>query len=706
VTSPDDAALGLNRALLAVRLTTGDPDPADLEALADHVAECRAIDGDLPGDGPEELAMAEAVLAGRGDGAHLEHTRREFMDLAADGDIVPLLDDAMLDRLAGLLAGDEPAFEQGLATFKRAATARDAATLKSNVKKRRKKLAAAAADAPALRDDGLPVVVVTGQQPRHVSAEAKRVLEESNAPEPWLFLRAGRLARTAEVGTDRLTIADVDEAMLRHQLVERTNTVRRTPEGDKDQDPPRSLITDLHVRPDWQLPPLDAIVETPIIRPDGSVRTAPGYDRQSAAIYHPAPGLNVPDVPASPTPDQTAAALALLDDAIRDFPFAGPSARAAALALLLTPILRSAIPGPVPLALINAPSAGTGKSLLTNVVARIATGRAASMGPAPAREEEWEKDLFARLREAQQIIVFDNVHGTLKSASLDRAITASWFTSRILGGSETASLPQRATWIASGNNLKVGGDLARRSYVIGLDAKHATPWLRDDDKFRHPDLAGWVTDNRGRLIAAALTLARAWWAAGRPAAPSPILGSFEDWSTVVGGTLAHAGVDGFLTDLNAHYEKADTEAAEWESFLRTWHATVRDEPTTAGLIAQTIYTDETPDGLRATLPGDLGDYIERRSTFVRKLGRALSAHADRRHGDDEIRVTHAGTDRTKVALWRVVTTTADAGLQGSQGFPPATYGTDRATHANTTSPVGRAAANPQNPATLHGEAEG
>jgi len=40
-----------------------------------------------------------------------------------------------------------------------------------------------------------------------------------------------------------------------------------------------------------------------------------------------------------------------------------------------------------------------------------------------------------------------------------------------LGRTEMAKdLPQRATWMATGNNLHVGGDLARRCYWIRLDA--------------------------------------------------------------------------------------------------------------------------------------------------------------------------------------------------------------------------------------------
>jgi hypothetical protein len=49
--------------------------------------------------------------------------------------------------------------------------------------------------------------------------------------------------------------------------------------------------------------------------------------------------------------------------------------------LLLTPIIRQTTDEPVPMALIDAPLAGTGKGLLGEVTALIATGRPAGTTP-------------------------------------------------------------------------------------------------------------------------------------------------------------------------------------------------------------------------------------------------------------------------------------------------------------------------------------
>jgi hypothetical protein len=72
----------------------------------------------------------------------------------------------------------------------------------------------------------------------------------------------------------------------------------------------------------------------------------------------------------------------------------------------------------------------------------------------------------------------------------------------------------------------------------------------------------WVLTKRGDLVAAALTLCRAWYAAGCPAGKSPVLGSFEDWSRLLGGVLQHIGVPEFLGNLQDLYVEMDDSAPQ------------------------------------------------------------------------------------------------------------------------------------------------
>jgi hypothetical protein len=706
VSPAEEAGRGLNTALVAVRLAD-QPTPGALDALVEQVAACRALGDDLPATAQDELAMAEAIIAGRTDAAHLEPTRRRFEELAAHGDLHPLLAPDVVAQLAALFAGDRAAYEAGMATFRGAATGTAEKALRAAVSQQHKKdRAAAKAERATQRDDGLPFVPVD-RLLRHMSDEARQIIEAANEPTaarpvPTLFRRSGGLAA---IRTDdgRHTIERVTDGHMRHRLSRVANTVRDTQDGWTPAPAPADLIGDLLVRSDWRLPALDAVVEAPVLRPDGTVVSTRGYDAPSRVVYAPARGLDVPTIPDDPTAEQVAAALGMVGEALEGFPFDGPASRAAAFALLLTPIVRPAIGGAVPILLVTAPQAGTGKSLLLDLTAVLATGRPAAMLAVPQREEEVEKTLLAALMEGPAIVAFDNLDGALKSSSLARAVTAKTFSGRILKESTRAEVPVRATWVVTGNNIRIGGDLARRTVPIRLDAKTAMPWQRAG--YAHPNLLGWATANRGALVAALLTLARAWWAAGQPAAPTPHLGSFEDWTRIVGGILHHAGIDGFLDTLNDHYEQADDESAEWETFLRAWHYAHGEAHVLVKTLAASVQTENSP--LRDALPTDLADLLTRPGvSFVRRFGKALATRADRRYGTDGIHVRRAGNARKGTAEWQVVIPAADAtDPPGMPGMPGFTAVVTRSEGSNTPGyqhherePVETNPANPANPA--------
>src|SRR5439155_1740787 len=243
--------------------------------------------------------------------------------------------------------------------------------------------------------------------------------------------------------------------------------------------PPTEVVQDILAAGAWPFPPLGAVAEVPVLRPAGSVFARPGYDLATRLVYRPPAGLLVPDIPDDPTDAERADALEALLDVIRDFPFVDAASRANTLALLLTPLLRPAIEGEVPLALIDKPKRGTGASLVAQVITGIALGTDTDLTTAPTDDEEWRKKILAALMAGATIMFFDNVEHPLTSPSLAAALTSPDFTDRILQRSEIAKVPQRATWIATGNNIRVGGDLVRRCYWIRLDAGVARPWQRE-----------------------------------------------------------------------------------------------------------------------------------------------------------------------------------------------------------------------------------
>jgi hypothetical protein len=150
---------------------------------------------------------------------------------------------------------------------------------------------------------------------------------------------------------------------------------------------------------------------------------------------------------------------------------------------------------------------------------------------------------------------------------LSSAVTAyPFWEDRFLGTNEIGRVPVRCVWIASGNNVGVSTEMARRIVRIRLDPKQDRPWLRDGFKY---SLRTWVPENRSRLVAASLTLVRAWIAKGKPKG-SRTLGMFEEWSATIGGILDTAGMPGFLENLDEFYELADQEGNAVRAFVATW----------------------------------------------------------------------------------------------------------------------------------------
>jgi len=72
-------------------------------------------------------------------------------------------------------------------------------------------------------------------------------------------------------------------------------------------------------------------------------------------------------------------------------------------------------------------------------------------------------------------------------------------------------------------------------------------------------------------------LVRGWIAAGQPMHRKR-LGSFERWSSVIGGILDVIGVPGFLGNLAEQYENADDERQAWLGFVTSWWGAYGDEP--------------------------------------------------------------------------------------------------------------------------------
>lgn len=510
-------------------------------------------------------------------------------------------------------------------------------------------------------------IIVNGRQHDNLVAEAVDVLDEHNDP-PILFRRAGHLVRVRTDEADRPLVEEMRLDHMRLHLATAATWQRELKEGGYTHvDPPPNVAASVLASGHWPYPALAGITEAPIVRRDGTVHVDHGYD-PATRLYHWHRGEPYLPVPDEPTRTELCAAVALVTEVLCDFPFDTSADRANAWALLLTPLIRSIIDGQVPLALLDAPEPGTGKGLLAKVVALVTTGRTASMMAWPPHDEELGKLLTAELSGGSTMVIFDNVEGIIKSAVLAGALTADVWKGRILGRSENVLMPNRATWMATGNNIDVGGDLARRCYRIRLDARQARPWMRTE--FRHDDLEAWVTAHRREILQALLTIVRAWWVAGKPAGPTvSAMGGYTPWTRTVGGILAHAGINDYLSNLVAFHADADRESQSWEAFLAQWSASVGEQAITVGEVINKMGDVYTGHLWREVLPDDLAGYWEK-PTFAKRLGNALRQRCGRHYGEDGLHLVDMPKDRRRVCVYTVTTRAVSLELvePGSAGY--------------------------------------
>jgi len=366
--------------------------------------------------------------------------------------------------------------------------------------------------------------------------------------------------------------------------------------------PPVARVQAVRERGEWDgIRHLEGVIEAPSLRADGTILQTPGYDASTRTLY--IPNATFPSIADDPSHSDAVIAYAHLAEIFADFPYVDPSHRAAAIAAILTLLVRPYIRGSVPCWLFDASGPRSGKSLQTDVVSLVATGRQASRMTYPEEDEELEKVLASYALAGARIVPFDNVARAFGGAALDKCITATdQVDLRVLGSSTLRTLPWRAVVLASGNNVSCRGDMLPRVLSPRLESPLENPEERAD--LKHPDLRGYVLRQRPLLVADAITILRAFLRAGSPAQKSVARwGGFEAWSALVPHALVWVGAP---DPLGARRGGADDEdpirAAEativgqWERLI---HASNGLDLTVSGAIA-VLYppprADEPPDG--------------------------------------------------------------------------------------------------------------
>lgn len=391
------------------------------------------------------------------------------------------------------------------------------------------------------RAAGLEPIQVRAGEIDLVATAGERALMAANAP---VYQRGTSLTRPGKrevaAADGRTTYAacliDITAASMTDLLcqVVEWNKYDKRANGWKQIDPPPAVAQIILSRSgSWPFPAISGVITTPTLRPDGSVLMAPGYDPVTR-LYHvddPLLEMTLPD----PTRREAERSLNSLNVLLQDFPFETDVDRSVALAGLITPVVRGMMPV-CPMFAFRATAPGSGKSYLVDLAASIATGRQCPVTNAGHDQEEMDKRLGGLLLSGYPIMSLDNVNGELGGDLLCQAVERPIVRLRELGKSNSIEIDNKAVIFATGNALRVKGDMTRRTVMASLDPKMEQPELR---QFRTNPVQVVAAD-RGKYVAACLTIVRAYLASGHDAGLAP-MASFEVWSRTVRSALVWLG---------------------------------------------------------------------------------------------------------------------------------------------------------------------
>ena len=456
---------------------------------------------------------------------------------------------------------------------------------------------------------------------RDIVAQSWETLHELNLPDPRLFTMGGIIVEVAQDSNGNPIILPVKEATLKLLVDHSANFVTFDQiNGYKTARPPGDAVKAmLHSSDPW-LPHLGGVASTPIFAVDGGLRTDKGYDYDTRFFLQ-SDVITIPPVSHNPSNEElTTARNLLIENLLGDFPFDTQADLANAIAFLLLPFIRKMILGPTPLHVVSAPVAGTGKTLLAQLLALPSIGQSKTVMTEGRDDDEWRKRLTATLKRVPRVILIYNLSRPLDSAAFSAALTTNVWEDRILGASKIITVPIQAAWIATGNNPSWSQELARRIVPIRLNSQVENPW--DRKEFRHSDITVWAEAHRSELVWAALTICMASAAMGWPDG-SKSLGSYERYSRLMSGILEVAGIDGFLENRDESHTVVEDDTAIWIRFTTQWWNKHEGRPVRA---KQLLALAERLSLLPSITSG------RDHHGSITALGRALSSNRDRIFG--------------------------------------------------------------------------
>jgi len=269
-----------------------------------------------------------------------------------------------------------------------------------------------------------------------------------------------------------------------------------TTQGAQNKGVPAQVIETLFKGSKHRAPLVRGLLPHPIVVSKTVVISKPGLDTRTGLYYV---GDPIDDLRPYTRKEANAARQRISSLLFGEFVFRTPADGDAAVAMLLTGILRRILPMAPGFALL-AHVQSSGKTTLARMIHVVLTGRDMPVATfVEGNEEEVEKRLIAMLLSSPSMVVLDNITDgfTFQSAIFARALTMPTFTGRILGESREVEVPTNTLFVLTGNNLNMAADETTRWLPVWLDTKTARPQERI---FQHSNVIAYVLSIRDQVI--------------------------------------------------------------------------------------------------------------------------------------------------------------------------------------------------------------
>jgi hypothetical protein len=345
-------------------------------------------------------------------------------------------------------------------------------------------------------------------------------------------------------------------------------------------------------RSDNALPVVTGVSTLPLVGLDGNLRAKNGLDRDLGLLFRVAPEILKYTAHLGTITDERIRAA--YDFLVNDWLFdvlTDDTGKAVLVTAALTIIERAFLPER-PAFFVTAGRRGGGKTTALGMVMTAATGVRPCAAAWSTNEEERRKGLLSYLMEGLPALIYDNIPRGLQISCphIEKALTASTYSDRVLGVSQTVTVSSSTILTFTGNNCGPKGDLASRSLQARIEVDRADP---ENRQFKHSDPIGWTEANRGKILRALYLILL-----GNPHRAEAGETRFKTWWKLVGSAVEHAallnGHDLSFRDVFMNQEADDEEGAALVDALSALYAKFEGRAFTASELVK--FLNDTWEG--------------------------------------------------------------------------------------------------------------